>query len=446
MSDTKEGQESESVSRRDFLKRVAVAGTAAGGGLALGETFSPVVSAPPVSTDVQSASYVVYIDSSTNPPTVKARNGTTGAIDFSGTSAATVIQSAWNQVMANTGRLYIRSGTYLLGTTSLVATDPSSIWEMVFEPGAKLTYSGTDFALKLNATTRGNVKQFNLVNVNIESSGSQGGCIQSKGGYLFEMRNLRLRNTGSGPVTCLDLDNLNSGYVTGGWFQGPWTPSTPIVNSVGLRFANGVGDTNLVRVFSPLISGCEKAVQLGTSPVESSKPAIGISLLGAEIASNKYGVYGFVGNRIGIEHCWFENQAADSIVVDNNGLGNTPSGWDVNYNTFSEGATINNLRVTGYLYYLRALGNSWGSGKVVLTANTSFAELDLATVIANQLTMGGAVPASLLLNRSVGVMTKAGAPVDGDFTNPQDGLLVVDKTNNRIYVRTQGTWKSVALA
>lgn len=41
--------------------------------------------------------------------------------------------------------------------------------------------------------------------------------------------------------------------------------------------------------------------------------------------------------------------------------------------------------------------------------------------------------------------TKAGAPVDGDFTTAQDGMVVVDTTNNRIYVRIGGVWKYAAL-
>lgn len=42
--------------------------------------------------------------------------------------------------------------------------------------------------------------------------------------------------------------------------------------------------------------------------------------------------------------------------------------------------------------------------------------------------------------------TKAGIPVDGDFNvAAEDGLLVVDTTNNRLYVRSGGAWKYAAL-
>lgn len=43
--------------------------------------------------------------------------------------------------------------------------------------------------------------------------------------------------------------------------------------------------------------------------------------------------------------------------------------------------------------------------------------------------------------------TKAGTPSDADFANPQNGMLVVDTSANKIWVRTGvATWKSVAVA
>ena len=40
---------------------------------------------------------------------------------------------------------------------------------------------------------------------------------------------------------------------------------------------------------------------------------------------------------------------------------------------------------------------------------------------------------------------KAGAPTDADFTSPVDGLLAVDSTTNRQYVRVGGAWRYTAL-
>lgn len=46
----------------------------------------------------------------------------------------------------------------------------------------------------------------------------------------------------------------------------------------------------------------------------------------------------------------------------------------------------------------------------------------------------------------VAVKVKAGVPADGDFTGPVDGMLAVDSTDNKIYVRIGGTWKGVVVA
>lgn len=40
---------------------------------------------------------------------------------------------------------------------------------------------------------------------------------------------------------------------------------------------------------------------------------------------------------------------------------------------------------------------------------------------------------------------KAGAPVDGDYDTPTDGMVVVDSTNNKIWARHGGAWHFAAL-
>ena len=41
---------------------------------------------------------------------------------------------------------------------------------------------------------------------------------------------------------------------------------------------------------------------------------------------------------------------------------------------------------------------------------------------------------------------KAGTPSDADFDNPADGLVVVDTTNNKIWVRASGVWKGASVS
>lgn len=66
---------------------------------------------------VKGASYVIFIDGST----IKAVNGRTGAVDYSGTDAATVIQAAID-ALSNGGLIFIKRGVYLIATGLVVST------------------------------------------------------------------------------------------------------------------------------------------------------------------------------------------------------------------------------------------------------------------------------------------------------------------------------------
>lgn len=75
------------------------------------------------------------------------------------------------------------------------------------------------------------------------------------------------------------------------------------------------------------------------------------------------------------------------------------------------------------------------SGSLLATTDNTY---DIGASGANR-------PRNLYLSGSVGVFTKAGAPVDADFTNPVSGMLAVDTTNSRLFVRVGTTWKFAAL-
>jgi hypothetical protein len=83
------------------------------------------------------ASYVVFTDGTT----VKARNGTTGQIDYSGTDAASVIQSAINALKSG-GTVFVKAGKYIISQTivlkkgvNLVGEGKTRIW---YETGTRL--------------------------------------------------------------------------------------------------------------------------------------------------------------------------------------------------------------------------------------------------------------------------------------------------------------------
>jgi hypothetical protein len=55
-------------------------------------------------------------------------------------------------------------------------------------------------------------------------------------------------------------------------------------------------------------------------------------------------------------------------------------------------------------------------------------------------------PRNVFIAGGLVLKQKAGAVVDGDFTNVADGMLALDTTNFRLYARFGGAWKSVVLA
>lgn len=78
------------------------------------------------SLGIQSASYIIYKDKST----IKAVNGTTGVVDYSGTDAATVIQNAINSFDDSSdgaGVIFIKRGTYTISTQIDINYDRISI-------------------------------------------------------------------------------------------------------------------------------------------------------------------------------------------------------------------------------------------------------------------------------------------------------------------------------
>ena len=129
-----------SIDRRNFLKTVAAGsalGFAAGGAVSFdprealakwptGQALNGhASSASPSSTSaaVGPYSYLVFYDSSAS--LYKAMNGITGAIDYSGTNAATVIQSAISGAPVG-GSIYLQVGTYS-GSGSVTNTSGLSI-------------------------------------------------------------------------------------------------------------------------------------------------------------------------------------------------------------------------------------------------------------------------------------------------------------------------------
>jgi hypothetical protein len=129
-------------------------------------------------------SYIIFTDGTT----IKARNGKTGAIDYSGTDASTVIQSAINALGSTGGKIFIKRGSYTLSaplSVSLGSNDVIIEGESATTTGFYRNFGGTDFMLNVTGNVNG-IGMFGLHNIllnslynslnnpalNLESSGS----------------------------------------------------------------------------------------------------------------------------------------------------------------------------------------------------------------------------------------------------------------------------------
>jgi hypothetical protein len=119
------------------------------------------------------ASYIIFKDADGY---YKAKNGLTGAIDFSGADAATVIQQAINSL--TTGKIFLKNGTYNLATSLVVKKN--IVIEGESELGTLLNYAGSDVAVKGT-----DLDYFVLKNLAIYISSSALGCLLIGEGTTF---------------------------------------------------------------------------------------------------------------------------------------------------------------------------------------------------------------------------------------------------------------------
>jgi len=122
--------------------------------------------------ETEESSYIIFKDDNF----YKAKNGTTGCIEFSGTDAATVIQSAIDALPAEGGSIYVKRGLYEIEST-LVPKVPLKI---VSERGAKFKYDKAK--LSIFASDGVSIKDFIIDSLEVEGYGT------GKGRLLYVLK------------------------------------------------------------------------------------------------------------------------------------------------------------------------------------------------------------------------------------------------------------------
>lgn len=90
------------------------------------------------------------------------------------------------------------------------------------------------------------------------------------------------------------------------------------------------------------------------------------------------------------------------------------------------------------------LGNNAQTGSATGIFRTVIGSGALGT--ADHQVMLGTVSEQVVAPGGIQMRTKAGTPIDGDYTNATDGLVVVDTSASKIWARIGGTWKGVGVA
>jgi len=128
--------------RREWLKRVPVslAASLALGGITPLTESAQAIEDPTLGTE-QEASYVIFIDSADGNK-IKAKNGRTGNIDYSGTDAATVMQNAISALNATGGVVFIKEGAYDVATPLTWTQDKTLILRGMGMFGTILNWTG----------------------------------------------------------------------------------------------------------------------------------------------------------------------------------------------------------------------------------------------------------------------------------------------------------------
>lgn len=114
----------------------------------------------------QEASYVIRVDGTT----IQAINGSTGKIDYSGTDASTVIQSAIDVLGTTGGKIFIKEGSYMLSSTLILDVKISLIGE---NRGSTILTGTVNPLIKWIGKDYVEVKGFTLDGVNKSGDGIQ---------------------------------------------------------------------------------------------------------------------------------------------------------------------------------------------------------------------------------------------------------------------------------
>jgi len=135
----------------------------------------------------ETASYIIFKEGDM----VYAKNGSTGKIDFSGTDASTVIQSAIDNLPS--GKIYIKAGTYIISS----AIAPKSNIEIVGEGINKTVLDASNQGCAIFHQTT-SINNFAIRDLYLLSENNNAFQLDIYNAKYFTIQNIKCRNTATG--------------------------------------------------------------------------------------------------------------------------------------------------------------------------------------------------------------------------------------------------------
>ena len=302
-----------------------------------------------------STSYLIYLDGTT----IKARNGTTGIIDYSGTSAYTIIQSAIN-ACSNGGKIIIKKGIYSCGANVITLT------EGVYLEGESRGWfsdltSGT--VLVCNGVNASNLKDFGVSELTISAN-----TVTTGTGLLMGSTDPNSR------PKFIKLMRLKiSGFATGILGQN-YAPDDTTLNDIYITNCTTAiaGLSSQTKMFGGAITLCTTGINLYHAGTVISN----IQCFGTVFSTNNIDITLTGSNNIdacGFYGCWFEAEVTGILYINPSSAFAVPTIIFSGCGNLTPGSSyLMDLRGTNYVYCSIIGGTVSASGTVYVDANTRF--------------------------------------------------------------------------
>ncbi len=402
----------------------------------------------------------------------RAKSFVPNGTDYSGPDAATAYNAAL-AALSPGGSFFLKGGTYPLSTSLLQPNNVNILGEGMYNTILQAPSAGVAIDKKSPDTAGSNVSGCRIADLTI--TGNNNGDVGIRGGIDFaqgsrymdcDFSHLRILNCDTGillsrgcyrntlyrnviehSIRCVQFgvvgaaDGANANFIFGGRYA---NTASGAVAAVNVQFADSICFFGGDYFNGPIGIRLDFASECFLSGVRGEGNTTADVLLTANATNNTVDPSNLVSSTS------INNSGVNTVIrqVPIKGIANRMTGGIV-YG-FLESSP--GLGASNPAYYF---DDGAFVRKALLSYNLSSSRWEFTIPgSAVRVAIDGGTGKTTLINgisTTLGggsitqILTKAGAPLDTDFTNPLDGLLVYDTTNHKLWSRDGGVWKGVVL-